>query len=244
MRGHFQKWIPVNCRPYALTKCSNVPWSSPLILTAVASGLSAIGSRSFAVAFPPPISGRTRVSIQGRGPICERRSISLEGCNSRTPPNLAENGPHQTVVPQSSLSAWCWRHGLATGECSLITLTRLPGRRYKACMGSALRRYWFDFDLPAREVRPDGRVTLDHRPVEYLRNGIGVTGYDEEDCLRLIEEQVMRGEPVPPVRSVVADVDVRAIPEFFQKHAQIGVPVWRGVWAPPFNRTGPAVERG
>ena len=111
-------------------------------------------------------------------------------------------------------------------------------------VGTLLRRFWFEFELPPRHVRDDGTAVIDDRPTEYLRNGVGVTGYDEDDCLWLIDDQIMRGVgSLPPLRRVTADVDVNSIPEFFHKHHQIGVPVWRGVWAPPLNRLGPVVGR-
>jgi hypothetical protein len=56
---------------------------------------------------------------------------------------------------------------------------------------SLLRRYWFEFDLPPE--RPNGREpgrTIDDRPAAYLRNGVGITGYDEDDCLQLLRDQV------------------------------------------------------
>lgn len=103
-------------------------------------------------------------------------------------------------------------------------------------MTSLLRRYWFEFELPPREPRaPGGRLQIEDRPTLHLRNGIGVTGYSEDDCLQLIRAQVCHGEEPPPVTSVRIDVDVREIPEWFHRHHQVGVPPWRGVWAPPFN---------
>ena len=103
-----------------------------------------------------------------------------------------------------------------------------------------LRRYWFEFDLPPQLPTRAGHVTIDDRPIAYMRNGIGVTGFDEDDCLQLIRDQVTRGDELPPVKCVTPDVDVRDIPEWFHTHAQIGVPAWRGVWAPPFNLWGSA----
>jgi hypothetical protein len=100
---------------------------------------------------------------------------------------------------------------------------------------SLLRRYWFEFDLPPEPDEREAGRTIDDRPVAYLRNGVGITGYDEDDCLQLLRDQVFRGEPLPAVRQVIQDIDVRTIPPWFHTHNQVGVPVWRGVWAPPFN---------
>ena len=102
-------------------------------------------------------------------------------------------------------------------------------------MTAILRRYWFEFDLPPDPPRPADGMTVDDRPIVYMRHGIGVTGFDERDCLELIREQVAHGDELPPVKRVTPDVDVREIPQWFHTHAQIGVPAWRGVWAPPFN---------
>ena len=82
-----------------------------------------------------------------------------------------------------------------------------------------LRRFWFEFD--AEELT--GEI--------WLSIGCGVTGYDEEDCLRMIREQLIDGAETPPIRKVIPDVDVSTLDE---GHVlpNMGVPVWRGIWFP------------
>ena len=101
-----------------------------------------------------------------------------------------------------------------------------------------LVRYWFEFDLTDLEPpRPAGRII--HCGGTYafrlLGNGVGVTGYDEADCLAIIDDAIAE-EPLPPVIRADADVDVSSLPidpKF------VGVPAWRGVWFPPLNRARP-----
>ena len=83
-----------------------------------------------------------------------------------------------------------------------------------------LRRFWFEFDLG-----PTDRSW----PLTVLRLGCGCTGYDQEDCLRLISECVMGGEPVPPIKKVVPDVDIRTLDANHVRRG-VGVVAWRGIW--------------
>lgn len=101
-----------------------------------------------------------------------------------------------------------------------------------------LVRYWFTFDLTSLEpkvgpARVDGG-TLASR---FCGLGVGVTGYDAADCLELISA-LLRPEPVPPVMSAIRDVDVDALG---LDHRFVGIPVWRGVWFPNQNGSGPTL---
>lgn len=103
-----------------------------------------------------------------------------------------------------------------------------------------LVRYWFTFDVSGLGPAPGppGTVTLDGGTLAFrlCGMGVGVTGYDEADCLGLIEE-LLDGEPVPPVRSRIRNVDVDSL----ELRSQVGVPAWRGVWYPALNLGGPDV---
>lgn len=105
---------------------------------------------------------------------------------------------------------------------------------------SELVRYWFTFDVD--DVGPDpgppGTVTLDGGTLAFrlCGLGVGVTGYDEADCLALIEE-VLDGEPVPQLSSRIRDVDIESL----HLRAQVGVSAWRGVWYPALNLQGPSI---
>lgn len=95
-----------------------------------------------------------------------------------------------------------------------------------------LMRCWIEFDLVGQEpARPPHGVSLDGGTRAYLLlgRGVGVTGYDEADCLALVAAK-LEGEPLPPVISLITDVDVDSLG---LEHA--GVPVWRGVWFPCLN---------
>jgi hypothetical protein len=109
---------------------------------------------------------------------------------------------------------------------------------------SGLRRYWFEFDVPEAKWPEGSGVTLDHPPGAtlsqmYLRAGCGVTGYDQADCEQVIQHDLLSDEPLPPIVKVVPDVNVQ---DLDPGHVlpNIGVVVWRGVWWPGLNRSGPS----
>ncbi|MBF6547277.1 hypothetical protein [Nocardia brasiliensis] len=94
-----------------------------------------------------------------------------------------------------------------------------------------VRRFWIEFELPER---PDSVFMQ-------LRDGVGVTGFDERDCLSMAADLVYDGSPLPPVRRVIADISL-AEPLPVRPYA-LGVPVWRGVWFPPKNLETGAIWR-
>jgi hypothetical protein len=80
-----------------------------------------------------------------------------------------------------------------------------------------LHRYWIEFDPSFRDY-----------PTSAL--GYGVTGYTFEDALNILQNRAFRDKPLPPIASVIEDVDVSTLD---RKHmVYMGVPVWRGVWFP------------
>ncbi|GAA4244354.1 hypothetical protein GCM10022255_007100 [Dactylosporangium darangshiense] len=89
-----------------------------------------------------------------------------------------------------------------------------------------MHRYWLYFDISASYPRAWPPVA-------------GVTGHDVDDCVEILRHRY--GMHVPPVTKVVEDPDLTD----FQPGAlpggwtTLGVPVWRGVWYPPENITGP-----
>lgn len=102
-----------------------------------------------------------------------------------------------------------------------------------------LLRFWFEFDLTGHEPppTPPDRIGLDGDTPTYrmLSRGVGVTGYDEHDCLRLVTD--ILGEPLPPVLRTVREpvIDDHIATE-------VGNPAWRGVWFPGrINLAGPVV---
>ncbi|MFE9320938.1 hypothetical protein ACIHDR_13920 [Nocardia sp. NPDC052278] len=90
-----------------------------------------------------------------------------------------------------------------------------------------VRRFWIEFDL---EHEPDFRVELGQ--------GVGVTGFDEQDCLAMVADLLPDDTELPPVRRMTVDVSLAE--KLPVNPPTLGVPVWRGVWYPPMNlRTGP-----
>ena len=100
-----------------------------------------------------------------------------------------------------------------------------------------LTRFWFEFDLPpSPPPRVGDGVSVDGadwwQPIRRLTYGIGATGWDREDCLRMVQWHLLDGEELPPLKRVIEDVDVRTLD---QSHVarNMGVCVWRGIWWPP-----------
>jgi hypothetical protein len=103
-----------------------------------------------------------------------------------------------------------------------------------------LLRLWLEFDVTGHgpEVEP-GRITLDGGDLVWraFSQGVGVTGYDEADCLQLITDMFQL--PLPPITVRIADVT----PALLEQRAttadstvaQRSVMVWRGVWYPATN---------
>lgn len=93
---------------------------------------------------------------------------------------------------------------------------------------------WFRFhySAPLRELieRGDGVIGIvGDLPVTEC----GVSGYDENDCIFIVRNEVFGGGPLPELRDRVADVDVSTLPEHVRTH--LGNPARRGVWFPPMN---------
>ena len=105
---------------------------------------------------------------------------------------------------------------------------------------------WFRFDWPERireAIERDGVVgVVGGGPTTVFLDGCGVSGFDEEDCLALVRQQIFQGEELPEVRDRVPDVDVATLPQHLRDH--LGNPSLRGVWFPPLNlQTAPFEHR-
>ena len=100
-----------------------------------------------------------------------------------------------------------------------------------------VRRYWFEFDvLPTNGV---GRSEWVNRR---LGGGCGVSGRSELDCLELIRRTLVEDSDLPPVRQVIADVDLSSLSRKVQR--SMDFPHERGVWYPPVKtRTAAQAEQ-
>ena len=83
-----------------------------------------------------------------------------------------------------------------------------------------LVRFWIEFEHTMEDQPPPGTLI-----------GVGVTAVDQEDALRLVAERVFKGDPLPPIKRLRADVDVSTLDE---GHVipNMEPPVRRGVWYP------------
>lgn len=94
-------------------------------------------------------------------------------------------------------------------------------------IGAMLHRYWFEFE----PKESNARRTLDCR----MPWACGVTGHDEVDALRQVEEQFPGGLTTHMIRRRIEDVDVTTLAsEVAEKMSPVdfGVPVGRGIWYP------------
>ncbi len=89
-----------------------------------------------------------------------------------------------------------------------------------------VRRFWIRFDVDSgRSFWPGSQ-------------GVGVTGFDERDCLSMVADLLPEGAVLPPIRHITVDISLAEKLPLNPSH--LGVPVWRGVWYPPSNLwTGP-----
>ncbi len=84
---------------------------------------------------------------------------------------------------------------------------------------AVLNRYWIEFDWG------------NQRPMPGTNLGCGVTAFDREDALDLIEKAVFANKAMPPIKNVIEDVDIATLDE---GHVipNMGAPSERGVWFP------------
>ena len=70
--------------------------------------------------------------------------------------------------------------------------------------------------------------------MQALGLGCGVTAFDREDALRLVTELAFDNEAVPPVKSVIENVDISTLD---RGHVipNMGAPSERGVWFPKYR---------
>ena len=82
-----------------------------------------------------------------------------------------------------------------------------------------MKRFWFEFDTSTLKFVPYG-----------TNIGCGVTAYDYEDALSILEERVFQAQ-LPGMTAVIPDVDVRNLD---QNHVipNMSSPNSRGVWFP------------
>jgi hypothetical protein len=100
-----------------------------------------------------------------------------------------------------------------------------------------LVQYWLEFDVAGERPSPmPGTITLDGGSLAYrvLGRGIGVTGYDEGDCLTLV-----RGL-IPDLPAVTRSVQQPKVDDAMAR--EVGNPAWRGVWFPRLNLAGPVLS--
>ena len=89
-----------------------------------------------------------------------------------------------------------------------------------------LHRYWIEFE----EVEPYDTLNL----------GCGVTAFNVEDALRLVQEKVFRDKPMLKIKTLIEDVDVSTLDEGHVR-GQMGLVIHRGVWFPlGYDQKSPA----
>jgi hypothetical protein len=61
----------------------------------------------------------------------------------------------------------------------------------------------------------------------------GVTAFKFDDALWLMQELVFKDAPMPPIQSLIEDVDVSTLDQHVRPN--ILAPIWRGFWFPPIG---------
>ena len=81
-------------------------------------------------------------------------------------------------------------------------------------------RYWFQFEIKSTFELPAG-----------LGLGCGVTAYDYDDAIKLLDEKVFSVIKRPPFSKTVENIDIRTLD---QGHIvpNMKSPEYRGVWFP------------
>jgi hypothetical protein len=87
-------------------------------------------------------------------------------------------------------------------------------------MSIELKRYWFEFDIKSVIGYP--------HPIGY---GCGITAYDLEDALEIMNKIIFKNSPRPDFKRVVENIDIRTLD---QGHVipNMSPPIYRGVWFP------------
>lgn len=79
--------------------------------------------------------------------------------------------------------------------------------------------YWFQFDFDEGELSPIARY------------GCGVTAFDLDDAVQILQKTVFADENMPVIKEVIEGVDVSTLDE---GHVlpNMGIVIDRGVWFP------------
>lgn len=87
-------------------------------------------------------------------------------------------------------------------------------------MSTNLVRFWFEFDISVAFGYPLG-----------IGYGCGVTAYNIEDALRLMEDRIFSSVKRPPFKTVKENVDISTLD---QGHVipNMKLPFSRGIWFP------------
>jgi hypothetical protein len=101
---------------------------------------------------------------------------------------------------------------------------------------------------PVQEAKlEDLRARLGIAPAHLETKGrafpptIGVTGYDLADALSILK-RFHWVDDLPPIAELIPDPDVGALVDAGAL-GPVGVPVWRGIWHPPWNLAGREDDR-
>jgi hypothetical protein len=91
-----------------------------------------------------------------------------------------------------------------------------------------LHFYWIEFGAS---------LLGGHEEIGWLHKVCGVTAFTLDDALYLVSKQVCDGRSLPPVRTIIEDVNLATLdPGHVRPH--IGVPIFRGVWFPRVDSQG------
>jgi len=83
-----------------------------------------------------------------------------------------------------------------------------------------LKRFWFEFEFENVNDLPSG-----------IGFGCGVTAYDHDDALIVLNKEVFKNKPMPRIKKVIENVDISTL-DAGHVLPNMLPPNWRGVWWP------------
>ena len=83
-----------------------------------------------------------------------------------------------------------------------------------------MKRFWFEFEISSLESLPFG-----------IRTGCGVTAFNEQEAISLIESKIFKSKSMPRIIKIVEDIDISQLDS---KHVLLNMssPANKGIWFP------------
>jgi hypothetical protein len=160
-----------------------------------------------------------------------RRSLPSSGAKRQVSPGWQLRGGEASIDADWRGPGACRRSEVNHLRLALDPLETF--RRTLLSTENGLRRFWLEFDVPPAASAKEVGVTLDGGDTfawGYVRNGVGVTGVDLDDCFSIVSARIFNGTALPAVTRLIENVDVSTLGEHVLPNME--PPIWRGIWFP------------